>query len=465
MGEPPAIIKALHKIFLWCQYFLWMHSFVCAEWKIKRWEGRPPFQGEMDHTVRTTEKNSLQKFCRTDMASELFRTQTGTEKESRAQYAPGIHYETRRENGVETEILTVENEDASSRLGKSIGTYYTIHTGDLCLLGREGYEACRQSVRAALSDAIRILSPGFSTPNRPLKTTIEDAGEIAWDRLAVSPEWDQGGHFYPTPPALLDPEDRDPHQNDLISGCDRDTDGPPDVTAITDIPPCPEADDENPAPLCVHSVLCVGLGNPELTPDALGPMCVGRLNVTRHLRGGDSPLSRAMQSSLHSLSAFCPMVVGQTGIETQALVQGAVRAVQPDLVILIDALAASEMGSLARTVQISTTGIHPGGGIGNRRSPLTEETLGVPTLTIGVPTVIAASTMIYRALEVSGLLPEDPTDRGEGSLPHILSSSDGSFVSPKDTDLSVREFAHLLADVLNEVILGRENASEWARRA
>ena len=210
------------------------------------------------------------------------------------------------------------------------------------------------------------------------------------------------------------------------------------------------------------TVLAVGLGNPALTTDALGPMCVSHLHVTRHIvdmSSQDIPLDGIM----HRLCAITPLVLGKTGIETLDLVRGAVQAVHPDLVILIDALAASELGSLAKTIQISTTGISPGGGVGNKRQPLDRETLGVPVMTVGVPTVVAASTLIYRALEGAGILEQDDclnTDQKE-LLHRALASADVGYVAPKDIDESMTVFSRLLAQTINELVLGPKLAASF----
>ena len=395
----------------------------------------------------------LRSYQTTDMAAELYRTAEAKRTGSPAIHGdiPGMQYTVRRENGIETEILAVETEEASALLGKSIGSYYTVHTGEVRMLGVESYDACRRSIRAALSEAIRTVLPAYRIPPDAPAPGHSDAeepafsdaqGEEAAARHAVSPEWDRGGYLH------------DAHHSIDDTG----------VTCITHIPPEPVPEAE---PYDIHSVLAVGLGNPELTADAFGTLCVRGLNVTRHLIGEDSPLPAPLASSLHALSAFCPMVLGQTGIETLSLVRGAVDAVQPDLVILLDALAASDPASLGKTVQISTTGIHPGSGVGNRRSPLVAETLGVPVLTVGVPTVISAAALISRTLEDAGLLPDENAEDTAPVTPYLRKALDGcrgSFVTPKDADLTVREYARLTACVINETVLGEATAAEWFRR-
>lgn len=404
----------------------------------------------------------LSSYFRTDMAAELFRAQRNPVEQTNARGSSdstdGIHYETSVFHGVRCEKLSVCTEEASSRFGKSIGTYYTVHTGDLRFLDRTAYDACAAVCNRLLGDAIRtLLSKTAAADMRITDNPVSGAGESAESRHAVSPEWDQG-HI----DIFRGQEQSEASLPSNAEGMDIPTASDPCIDTVTDVPPVPLSEE---SAKVLRSVLVVGLGNPELTPDALGPMTVRRIHVTRHLTGAASLLPTELRKNLPSLSAFCPMVLGQTGIETQALVRGAVQAAKPELVILIDALASSEIGHLARTVQISTTGIHPGGGIGNKREPLTEESLGVPVLTIGVPTVIASSTMVYRALEGAGLLPQEGENpKLHSILRETFADSGSSYVSPKDIDQSVQEFSRFLAETVNSVVLGKELAEEWFSR-
>ena len=190
------------------------------------------------------------------------------------------------------------------------------------------------------------------------------------------------------------------------------------------------------------SVLVVGLGNSEITPDAIGPETVRNLSVTRHLRQSDHALLSAVGSC--EISALLPGVLGKTGLEAVELVRGAVSAVSPDLVIAVDALAARSAERLATTVQLSDTGIQPGSGIGNRRRALTAETVGVPVMALGVPTVIDSSTLVYDALRRGGC------DTAREELRAALEAGKGYFVSPKEIDLLVRAAGALLADTLEK---------------
>ena len=140
--------------------------------------------------------------------------------------------------------------------------------------------------------------------------------------------------------------------------------------------------------------LVVGLGNPEATPDALGPKVLEHLQATRHLEmeyGADF----CRKHGYPVLSGITPGVMAQTGMETAEIVKGIVRETEPDAVIVVDALAARSAGRLGVTVQLSDTGIQPGSGVGNHRSGLTEETLGIPVFAIGIPMVVGAAAIVY----------------------------------------------------------------------
>ncbi len=136
--------------------------------------------------------------------------------------------------------------------------------------------------------------------------------------------------------------------------------------------------------------LVVGLGNWDVTPDALGPQVVSKLLVTRHLF---KLYNRTEDPSMTSVSALSPGVMGTTGLETSDIIKGVVEKSKPDLLIAIDALASRKMERVSTTIQISTSGISPGSGVGNKRKELSEDTLNIPVIAIGVPTVVDAATM------------------------------------------------------------------------
>lgn len=152
-----------------------------------------------------------------------------------------------------------------------------------------------------------------------------------------------------------------------------------------------------------ESVLVVGLGNPAVTPDALGPQTVAHLFLTRHLIASLPEQFRLCRS----VSAVTPGVLATTGIESLEQVRGTVAHVRPDRVLAIDALAAGSMERLCRTVQLSDTGIVPGSGVGNRRAAFSAETLGVPVCSLGVPTVVDAAALCEGAEERMVVTPRD----------------------------------------------------------
>lgn len=193
-----------------------------------------------------------------------------------------------------------------------------------------------------------------------------------------------------------------------------------------------------------HSILVAGLGNRDVTPDALGPQVVDRLCITRHLLHQYGRFAFG-KTSVAAVSAIAPGVMAQTGMETGEILQGIVRQVRPDCLIVIDALAARSMKRLCRTIQITDTGIHPGSGVGNHRHAITEESVGVPVLAIGIPTVVDAATIVRDALDT--FLCGEQTDMAAAS-PKLHEM----FVTSKDIDAQIRQMSTVLSEGINLVI-------------
>lgn len=179
----------------------------------------------------------------------------------------------------------------------------------------------------------------------------------------------------------------------------------------------------------VKSVLVAGLGNANMTPDAIGPRSAEHVLVTRHLR------QNGAFSAFCSVSVLTPGVLGRTGIEAMETLRGTVRAVQPDAVIAIDALASRSLMRLCSTVQLSDTGIVPGSGVGNHRCPLSRDTLGVPVYAIGVPTVVDAATLTLDVLEEAGKSDVDPA---------ALRGHETVMVTTRDIDAQIRELSRII---------------------
>lgn len=212
-------------------------------------------------------------------------------------------------------------------------------------------------------------------------------------------------------------------------------------------------------------VLVIGLGNWNVTPDALGPIVVENIMVTRHyfelMPGQVSPGYRPV-------SAVAPGVLGTTGIETGEIVQGIVEKSKPDLVIAIDALASLSLERVNTTIQIADTGIHPGSGIGNKRKGLTLDTLGVPVIAIGVPTVVFASTIVNNAFDMMHNHFQKQTDQ-TGKILGLLDNMQESerlelvkevlnplghdlLVTPKEIDQFIEDIANIIASGLNAAL-------------
>ncbi len=188
------------------------------------------------------------------------------------------------------------------------------------------------------------------------------------------------------------------------------------------------------------SLLAVGLGNRELTADAVGPLTLSHLTPTRHLKTYEKELYRSIGAA--SVTLLSPGVMGQTGMETLEVVGGAVKAVRPQLVLLIDALVARDCERLASTVQLSNVGVCPGAGVGNHRSALTAESLGVPVMTLGVPTVVRSSSLVLSALQPKSV------EEKESFLRNVRAGGEDFFVTPKDCDAIVQGSARLLSSAI-----------------
>lgn len=207
------------------------------------------------------------------------------------------------------------------------------------------------------------------------------------------------------------------------------------------------------------NVLAVGLGNQELTADALGPRTIQHLWITRHLAEGQTK----------ALCGMTPGVMGQTGMESAEMVRGVIREIQPDAIIVIDALAARSARRLGTTVQLSDTGIHPGSGVGNHRNSITQGSMGVPVIAVGVPTVVGAATIACDTLDaLTKMLEKNRATRQLGKNIREFSPSEkyrlvqemldpdmsAMFVTPKDMDVLVEELSELLAEGINRAVLG-----------
>lgn len=191
------------------------------------------------------------------------------------------------------------------------------------------------------------------------------------------------------------------------------------------------------------SVLVVGLGNRRITADAIGPLALERVLVTRHLEEKQPCLFADL--SLSAVAAITPGVLGQTGIESADIIRSLVEWLRPRAVLCVDALASRSLARLATTVQISDAGIAPGSGVGNRRDALSLETLGVPVCALGVPTVVDVLTLAFDVLE---RVSEENADLSEWEK-RLQPGGLNFFVAPKETDEIMREVSALIGYAVN----------------
>jgi len=210
------------------------------------------------------------------------------------------------------------------------------------------------------------------------------------------------------------------------------------------------------------TALVVGLGNWNVTPDALGPKVVSKLMVTRHLK---ELMPEEIDEGVRPVCALSPGVLGLTGIETGEIIQGVVNKVKPDIVIVVDALASRKMSRVSTTIQIGDTGINPGSGVGNKRMGLNKSLLGVPVIAIGVPTVVDAATMANDTIDlvIDNLIAEAGKDNEFYKMlkninknekyqliREVLSPYIGDLmVTPKDIDTIIESISKIIANGIN----------------
>ena len=217
-------------------------------------------------------------------------------------------------------------------------------------------------------------------------------------------------------------------------------------------------------------VLVAGLGNSSVTPDSLGPRVLNNLQVTRHLKvqyGDEFWQGKTMPV----ISGIAPGVMAQTGMETAEILKGIIKETKPDLIIAIDALAARSVKRLGTTIQLTDTGIHPGSGVGNHRHSLTEESLGVPVMAIGVPTVVGAAAIVHDTVTtLIGALSENMETKGMGDFVENLNSDEQYnlikellepefgplYVTPPDIDETVKELSFTISEGIHMTFLGQE---------
>ena len=239
-----------------------------------------------------------------------------------------------------------------------------------------------------------------------------------------------------------------------------------------------------------ESALIIGLGNEKSTPDSLGPKIIEGILVTRHL----FLIGESTSEGIREVSAITPGVMATTGIETSDFVSSVVKEINPSFVIVVDALAASSISRINKSIQITDTGIHPGSGVGNKRKEISKDTLGIPVIGIGVPTVVESSTIVYdtinylfkhisyikenqnknklifnrynylekikdRSLSIEeqknilGLIGELSNTEKKNLINEVLNAINYNFiVTPKEVDFQIDKLADLLSEGINKCL-------------
>lgn len=203
-------------------------------------------------------------------------------------------------------------------------------------------------------------------------------------------------------------------------------------------------------------ILVAGLGNRGVTPDALGPLVVDNLYVTRHL------LKENIIHCPYEISAISPGVMAQTGMETQEILQGVIQEVKPDALVVIDALAAGNSNRLNKTIQLADTGISPGSGVGNHRKAITEESMGVKVIAIGVPTVISVPAIVDDAMDVmleafgrngtrQAIEEFSEEERYQLACEMVEPYLANMFVTPKNIDEAIKRISFTISEAINRL--------------
>ena len=210
------------------------------------------------------------------------------------------------------------------------------------------------------------------------------------------------------------------------------------------------------------TALVVGLGNWDVTPDAVGPKVVSKLMITRHLK---ELVPDSIDEGIRPVCGISPGVLGTTGMETSEIIKGVVEKVKPNLVICVDALASRRMQRVNKTIQISSTGISPGAGVGNKRTEISERTIGIPVIAVGIPTEVDAATLANDTIDI--VIDQMTTEaKAGGKFFEMLGSIDREekekmikevlhpyvgdlMVTPKEVDMVIESVAKILANGIN----------------
>ncbi len=218
------------------------------------------------------------------------------------------------------------------------------------------------------------------------------------------------------------------------------------------------------------SILVVGLGNEAATPDALGPKVTKEVNITRHIINFAKEL---VEPNTRSISAIAPGVLGTTGIETSEIIFSIVEKIKPDIIIAIDSLASSSIHRIGNTIQLSNTGITPGAGVRNKREGLNKNTLGIPVIAIGVPTVVDMATITNEAIDkmldsakneikefsdkitekkkIESIFEYLEKDTRYDMIANIL-NTENYIVTPKEVDEVIDEMSAIIACGINKAV-------------
>lgn len=395
---------------------------------------------------------------RTDLALEARESSAG-----RCEKEEGVSFEENFDEATGIRVTTVRilNKAGEQSIGKPMGTYITLEAESL----EQDDEDCHRQVSEQLAEHLRKLvrkalasggagKGGYTEKNGD---TVKSDGAETCNDTATSNDTVANNGTAKSDGTVINSgtamnNDTEQSSNAVKNGamkqnCDRAK----DITPTQDAP-----ENENTSP----TILTVGLGNRAVTSDSLGSRVVDELWITRHL-----------EEASPKISGIIPGVMAQTGMESAQIVRAIVAETEPQLVIAIDALAARSVSRLGTTIQITDTGIQPGSGVGNHRHSLTKESLGVPVIAIGVPTVVSAAAIVYDTVQslteilrqseqrqaADWMDEQSPTERYQLIRELVEPSLGPMMVTPKDIDERVSQLGHTIAEGMNIALLGAED--------
>lgn len=330
--------------------------------------------------------------------------------------------------------ITITNKSVAKSLGKRVGEYITIEARDLIYNEDEYHKRVTSEIKRSLVSIIDKNMKKLDNVDKGKNVTIQNCVMRKYNELDL---------------ANCEKLQKNINSNLNLQGniitSDNNINDIECITNKNDIKK--NIINENSINKSKVKILVAGLGNREATPDALGPMVVSNLKVTRHIEELGVNGGKSYYDGEYTLSAIAPDVMAKTGMETLEIIKGIVKITTPDIVLVVDSLAARDIKRLGKTIQITDTGIAPGSGVMNKRKEINEDVLGIPVIAIGVPMVIDAVTIVYDTMR------RISDDEDAKVIEELVSDyMESMYVTPKDIDEYVKRISYTISEAINSLL-------------